>query len=1062
MHDEVTISEIRSRPDIAIDSPGGRIGYIELKSPGKRTPENWRPDKHDREQWEKLQALPNIIYTDGNEWALYKRGVLAAPVGRLRGDLASAGQRLTPEDESFERLVKKFLRWRPDRPSSLRSVIAEVAPLCHLLREQVLETIEYEKSHPGRKPFTRLAMEWRNILFPIQDLETQDATFADSYAQAVTFALLLARVDGISFDGRSPSGIAEQLAKQHSLLGEALGILANSKWVDHLNVVDTLVQVIGAIDWSTLGLRDDDSYAHLYETFLADYDPSLRRHSGTYYTPALVARAMAVFVDEILKKKLHKARGFASNDVVVLDPAMGAGTFLAEVLEVAANTLKEERRSKRVPAAHIREMFAKRLAGFEIQAAPFAVAELRLHSALRNRYQVELPKDEPRFLTNALDNPDELPLDFGQLYEVLKLSRENANRIKRDVPVMVIIGNPPWRERARGAAPWLEEKRTPGKDAGRSRPSLDEFRISGQGRRAFNLNNMWTFFWRWAAWKAFEANDPTGIVALITPSAYLTSQSYTGMRRYLRQVADEGWIIDLSPEDHRADVNTRIFPATQQPICIGIFMRSGKPNPKKSARVHHMSIAGTKEQKLQMLSQVTLKSRQWVICSEDWDAAFRPGDDNWEQYPALSDIFPWQQPGVTSNRNWVWAPDRETLSNRWQQLTHAEESRARELFKETRDRTLSGCYPSQPGVPSGSLPVAKDRIIPTSVRVAFRSFDRQHLLLDRRLIDFPRPELWQSLGPRQIYTCEQHTQHVKAGPGLVFSSLVPNVDCFMGHHGGRVLPLFRDNEGTIPNCSVNLLSLLSRFIGETITAEDLLAYIAATVAHPGYTRKFNEQLKTPGIRVPLTLDRKLWREGVQIGRELIWIHTFGERFVDASMERPPGPPRMARCHRPRLLSPIPETDQLAPSEVTYDEATETLIVGSNLPSEICGRIAPVPRDVWNYTVGGMHVLGKWFDYRRAAPRYKRRTSDLDNINPIHWTAQFEDELFEMLEVLGRCVALEPRQNELLEKVLLEPLITVDDLVREGALPAPAEMRKPPRQRGSESTEDQSPQTLLDV
>jgi predicted helicase len=196
---------------------------------------------------------------------------------------------------------------------------------------------------------------------------------------------------------------------------------------------------------------------------LGHYDPTLRQHSGTYYTPAPVARAMVSFVDQILKTRLNKQRGFASNDVVVVDPAMGAGTFLAEVLENAADTLRAQRKSESVPAAHLRELFSERLVGFEIQAAPFAVAELRLHAALRNRYQVDLPTDEPRFLTDALDDPYVTAFDFGQLYEALKESRNRANQMKRNVPVMVVISNPPWRERARGAAKWIEEKRDPTK-----------------------------------------------------------------------------------------------------------------------------------------------------------------------------------------------------------------------------------------------------------------------------------------------------------------------------------------------------------------------------------------------------------------------------------------------------------------------------------------------------------------------------------------------------------------------------------------------------------------------
>ncbi|MEU3650867.1 type ISP restriction/modification enzyme [Lentzea sp. NPDC034063] len=1043
VHDEVTITELQSRPDIAVDVPSGRVGYVELKAPGKGTPETsaWRPDKHDRQQWEKLKALPNLIYTDGSSFARYEKGTLVGSVAVLDGDLSRAGSRLTAPD-AFERLMRDFLFWPPPEPRSLRAIVTEVAPLCRLLRDQVLETLQKEGSTPGRKPFTGLANEWKDILFPNPDGRDNDTNFADSYAQAVTFALLLARVDGINFEGRTPWAIAEQLAKKHSLLGAALAMLANPKWVGHLNVVDSLVRVIGNVDWSHVQLGDADTYARLYETFLEDYDPALRRQSGTYYTPAPVARSMVAFVDQILKKRLKKKRGFAADDVTVLDPAMGAGTFLAEVLESAADTLRHVRGSDAVPATHLRALFANRLVGFELQAAPFAVAELRLHAALKGRYQVELPKEEPRFLTNALDDPYAQPFAFGQLYEALTESREKANHHKRNAPVMVVIGNPPWRENAHGAAPWLEKRRDPKKLLDTSnRPSLDEFRIPGAGRHEFNLSNMWTYFWRWSAWKAFEANDPTGIVALITPSAYLTSKSYAGMRSYLRRTADEGWIIDLSPEQHRAGTNTRIFPITQHKICIGIFLRTGNPQPETPATVHYRALSGTQAEKFAELANLSLDTG-WTDCSSDWQAAFRPNDDTWATYPPLGDLFPWQQPGVKPNRNWVYAPDTDTLVRRWARLIHANESDKAALFKETRDRTTVSRVRPQPGVPAGMAAIGDEATpVPQMVRLAFRSFDRQMVIHDRRMIDFPRPELWQVSAPHQVYVTEQHADVLSEGIALHFTAHVPDMHCF-NSRGGRVLPLYRDAQGVVQNVAPALLKTLQGFTGTRATGEDLLAYIAAMTAHPGYTRLFREQLKTPGIRIPITLDTKLWRRAVEIGRRVIWLHTFGERMVDPKAGRPLGIPDEAKPHP---VTPVPAGDGEIPSSAHLDEATETLVLGEDTLFDTAGQIRPVSRAVWDYSTGGMPVVRKWLSYRRSDPKHRRRTSELDNINPQRWTVQFDEELLELLAVLDMCVRLEPDQDALLNEVVNGPLVTVADLEREGVLPVPPAYRKPPKQ-----------------
>ena len=149
---------------------------------------------------------------------------------------------------------------------------------------------------------------------------------------------------------------------------------------------------------------------------------------------------------------------------------------------------------------------------------------------------------------------DSLPLDLGQLYDSWADQREGANRFKRDVPVMLVIGNPPWRERAAGAAPWIEAPRDHRRPVdAQQRPSMDEFKSARQSRRTFNLSDIWrTYFWRWAVWKAFEANpeDPAGIVAMITRKGTWPPRR-TRPCGAPAATADEGWIIDLSPEDFR-------------------------------------------------------------------------------------------------------------------------------------------------------------------------------------------------------------------------------------------------------------------------------------------------------------------------------------------------------------------------------------------------------------------------------------------------------------------------------------------------------------------------------
>lgn len=217
--------------------------------------------------------------------------------------------------------------------------------------------------------------------------------------------------------------------------------------------------------------------------------------------------------------------------------------------------------------------------------------------------------------------------------------------------------------------------------------------------------------------------------------------------------------------------------------------------------------------------------------------------------------------------------------------------------------------------------------------------------------------------------------------------------------------------------------------------EDLVAYLAAAVAHPAFTARFASDLKTPGVRIPLTRSPNLWTEAVGIGREIVWLHTYGERFVDASAGRRAGSPKV-RTTRPVVRIGIPDTEDGMPERITYDEATRTLHVGD-------GRISPVSPEVWNYRVAGMWVVKHWFGYRKKNPSGNRK-SPLDDLIATTWTPAMTTELLELLNVLERCVALEPRQAALLDEIMAGPLLTVDDLTEANVLPVPAAAKAAPK------------------
>jgi hypothetical protein len=315
LHGEVRLVDLRARPDYQVNVGRAPVGFIEIKRPGKTAnPELYR--REDAEQWEKLKLLPNILYTDGDEWALYRNGRPVGPIARFNTPLSRAGSRLASNDGEFLRVLKAFLYWKPQPPRTIGQLIDAIANLCRLLRTEVRTAMELEARGQRTSLYRFLADDWRNLLFP----GASDDTFADQYAQTVTFALLLARVDGIDLRGEPLSAIAKKLDKKHLLLGRALEVLTHDSLGDLGTSLETLKHVIGAVDWDLLKGGPRETYLWLYEDFLAAYDPLLRQQTGSYYTPNEVARYMVRATDQLLRSKLGARTGFAAPQVVAIDP----------------------------------------------------------------------------------------------------------------------------------------------------------------------------------------------------------------------------------------------------------------------------------------------------------------------------------------------------------------------------------------------------------------------------------------------------------------------------------------------------------------------------------------------------------------------------------------------------------------------------------------------------------------------------------------------------------------------------------------------------------------------
>jgi hypothetical protein len=912
-------------------------------------------------------------------------------------------------------------------------------------------TEELDRNNPG---LTSLASEWRNLLFP----DASNEQFADGYAQAVTFGLLVARARDIPLGkgldyAKGLDAAANALRATSTLIGTALRLLIDDDNIKKAlqTSLGTLSRVLNEVHWPTVSKGDSDAWLYFYEHFLEVYDNSLRKKTGSYYTPPEVVSAMVRLTDEALRDPnlFNRPEGLAAPSVTICDPAVGTGTFLLGVLRRIAATVEQHQGPGAVGPAIAAA--ADRIFGFELQFGPFAVAQLRLIAEMQSligngsRRSFAAPK---LYVTDTLGDPYATETQFSGMVAEIGKSRKEANKIKRETPITVVIGNPPYKDKAAELGGWIETG-----TKGRASP-MDRWAPPpgwGISAHANKLKNLYVFFWRWATWKVFgsdltettgrPAGDASGIVCFITAAGFLNGTGFQRMREDLRQECEAIWVIDCSPDGHRPDSSKRIFQGVQHPVCIVLAARTPRKARTVPAHVKFTSlpIGDRVDEKFAALASLSLDNPTWVDGASGWREPFSPEQvGGWASFPALAEILGWSSPGVMTHRTWVIAPDVDSLDRRWTALQRQSEPSIKELlFHPDRDRTLTriladnlGRYVTRPvSVDSDTGPMV------TAARLAPRSFDRQWLIPDKRLISQPRPPLWEADSTNQVYITAPEDRAPKGGPAFTICGIIPDVHHYNGR-GGRAYPLWRNAEATVSNISPALIAYLTKAHGTRVSPDDVMAYLAAVMAHPAFTTRFQKDLVRPGLRVPITADAERFAKAAALGREVVWLHTYGERFADPKVGRPSGTPRLPKDKAPTIpkCGTIPGAPEPLPDDMHYDAAKRRLHIGK-------GYIDNVPLEVWAYEVSGMNVLRQWFSYRkrdRTRPIIgdRRPPSPLGKIQPDHWLAEYTTDLLDLLNVLGRLVALEPRQAALLEEILSGRLLDRDTLSAAGALAAP--------------------------
>ena len=558
-------------------------GYIEAKSPET---ENLDYIENSEQLRRYRSTFPNLILTNFYEFRLYRNGERIDRVLLARPFVQTRLHTVPPleEPEQFAALLSRFFSFSLPRLFTAETLAVELAKRTRFLREEiVVQQLSEEKDTPGA--LTGFYEAFKQFL--IGDLTEEN--FADLYAQTITYGLFAAKTRaGEKFSRRTAfDSIPHTIGVLRDLFRFiSLGDLpAQLEWI-----IDDISSVLSAAEVSEiLGKyfkegKGSDPVVHFYETFLAEYDPEERERRGVYYTPEPVVSYIVRSLHELLKTEFDLADGLASEGVTLLDPAAGTMTFLAR----AAREAVREFESKYGGGARedfIRRHILQNFYAFELMMAPYAVGHLKMSFFLEELGHRLADDERVRFyLTNALDMEE---LEQSRLPGLSSLAEESrlAGEVKKQTPILVLLGNPPYSGHSANRGEWIldkieDYKKVDGKPLGERNPKW--------------LQDDYVKFLRFAQNKIEEAGR--GMVGMITNHGYLDNPTFRGMRQSLMQTFDKIYLLDLHGNSLKREVcpdgskDENVFDI-RQGVAIALFIKHGDKN--EDALIRHADIWGT-------------------------------------------------------------------------------------------------------------------------------------------------------------------------------------------------------------------------------------------------------------------------------------------------------------------------------------------------------------------------------------------------------------------------------------------------------------------------------------
>ena len=913
-------------PDFRVAAGGGAVGYVECKKPGQNLDRLLR-----REQLEKYRALSeNILLTDSRRFVLLRGGAKAAeavlPDSPARAEVAA-----------FVELLARFLRHPPERVGDAGRLAELLAARCRPLRDCLRALID----RPGAGKLRGLLSEFRKCV--VRDLD--ESQFADVFAQTLVYGLFMARLN-------APAGekldlhVARHIPRNFALVGELVDFLPEltrpgsetARWL-----AEDILAVVNAIDVAALrrsfafgakSAREADPYLYFYEHFLAKYDPKLREARGVYYTPPEVVDFIARAARDIVRSDFGKG-GLADEGVYVLDFAAGTGTFLLAAMRLALEGKSESERGMIA-----RERLARNFFGFEFMIAPYAIAHLKLSQYLAavgcrlregERLQV--------YLTNTLEPlPKEAVLP--DLLPALSEDTRRAQEVKDKTPILAIVGNPPYSGVSQNRGAWIggligDYKRVDGAPLGE--------------RNSKWLQDDYVKFIRFAQWKIEQAKR--GVVAIVTNHAFLDNPTFRGMRQSLLSTFDRLYFLDLhgnSKKRERAPdggKDENVFDI-QQGVSISILVK----NPEaKEKGVFHADFWGARGSKYESCLASTIDSVRWrKIAPSKPQYLFIPRNKAaataYEKFPRVSEIFRTHSAGIVTARDKLTIGfEKDSLRERIREFAALPPETARVEFGLGPDALDWKVALAQADLRETEL---DDKRI---CEIAYRPFDARFTYYTGKSRGFhcrPRNAVMRHMldGDNIGLVSVRQVAENAFTHAIVVDKIIESRMTLSNKGIGYLYPLFLRDEKSgakIENLSPEFRLWIDSRYGRAFSSRDIFNCIYAVLHSPDYRRRYADFLRTDFPRAPFPAAAAEFARLAQIGGALI----------DAHLLKP-------RAFQNGALAALRGEGNHAIDRCRYDEAKSRLFFNAE------ERFEPLPREVWEFEIGGYQPLKKYLQSRR--------------------------------------------------------------------------------------------------